>query len=539
MTRPAGGIRLSWPGRAASATPEDVCADGPSPPASSPVFQRRERYRPTATTPTITAVSAGDETPNRLVFGDNLATLRALLPELTGRVTLIYIDPPFATGGCFTTTAAVGEDDGCGAISRPSRAIARPAYDDRWNRDLATYLQMMESRLSLLHQLLAPNGTLYLHVDHRAFAHLRVLADEIFGVNGFRNMITWRRQVPRGMKAHARCMPHSADYLLIYSRSSKPIWNELETETLITVAEAEKKYLRDERGFFRTSDPGTYSPESLVRLFNEGRLHVTRGGQLALRHGRVTVTGGTLGVKYYREQRGDRVVERRVIDNIWDDIPGMGVVSGEYWGYPTQKPERLLERIISASSNPGDLVLDAFCGSGTTVVVADRLGRRWVGCDCGHLAIETTRRRLLSQARAQPFVVANCGVAPGIVDADSVTATPASPFSVEANVHPNSDGNWVVTLLKCTGAPPPQITAAARHQDFRWSDLIDAWSVSWGDAAEPGTVDWWSFRTRRHRRLELESAPHEFARPGTYTVCIRALDVHGNPWEERRTITVS
>jgi hypothetical protein len=130
---------------------------------------------------------------------------------------------------------------------------------------------------------------------------------------------------------------------------------------------------------------------------------------LIIQNGTVSTTRGTIGVKYYREQRGQFVVEKSVADNIWDDIPGMGIVSAQYLGFPTQKPEALLERIIKASSNDGGLVLDCFVGSGTTAAVAEKLERRWIACDLGRFAIHTTRKRLLSIQGVKPFIVQNLG----------------------------------------------------------------------------------------------------------------------------------
>lgn len=231
-------------------------------------------------------------------------------------------------------------------------------------------------------ELLSETGSIYVRCDWRLVGLMRLLLDDVFDRENFRNVITWRRQIVRGMKTHARFMPFSADFLFLYTKSDHATWNAIEKETLITVEEAEKKYMRDERGFFRTSDPGAYSQESLVKLFNEGRIYVSHGGKAFVEEGRLRVTKGTIGIKYYRERRGDKVVEKTMVDNIWDDVPGMGIVSSEFIGYATQKPEALLERIILASSNEGDLVADLFCGSGTTGAVAERAQGAGVGA-CG------------------------------------------------------------------------------------------------------------------------------------------------------------
>jgi adenine-specific DNA-methyltransferase len=343
---------------------------------------------------------------NKLIWGDNKLVMSSLLDQFAGKIDLIYIDPPFATGADFSMSVAVGDSD---ELFKEASLVEEKAYRDTWGRGMASYLEMMEARLVLMRELLSDRGSLYLHCDHRVIGQVRLLCDEIFGPDRFRNSITWRRQIPRGMKVHARFMPFSADFILLYTKNEDAIWNEAKKENLISIAEAEKKYMKDERGYFRTSDPGTYSDASLIRLNEEGRIYVSKGGRIVVEDGRVTTTAGSIGVKYYRERRGDKIVEESVIDNIWDDVPGMGVVSSEYLGYPTQKPEGLLRRIVEASSEPGSLVADFFCGSGTTQAVAETLGRRWIGCDLGRFAVHTTRKRLLSIPRCKPFEVLNLG----------------------------------------------------------------------------------------------------------------------------------
>ena len=344
---------------------------------------------------------------NKLIWGDNLLVMGSLLEKFAGKIDLIYIDPPFATGADFSFTAPIGESGE--EADKTQSVIEEKAYRDTWGRGIESYLGMISERLHLARDLLSDKGTFYLHTDHRVSPHVKVLCDEVFGSLSFRNIVTWRRQIARGMKAHARFMPHSADYILVYTKSDSSVWNLVKKETLISIDEARAKYMEDERGFFRTSDPGTYSDESLIRLHNDGRIHVTKGGKLVIKNGSVSTTRGSIGVKYYRRQRRGGVIEESVIDNIWDDVPGMGVVSSEYLGYPTQKPERLVRRIIEASSNPNDLVADFFCGSGTTLAVAEKLGRRWIGCDLGRWGIHVTRKRLLGIEDCKPFEILNLG----------------------------------------------------------------------------------------------------------------------------------
>jgi len=209
-------------------------------------------------------------------------------------------------------------------------------------------------------RLLAEDGSIWVHLDHNVGHYVKVVLDEVFGKENFLNHITWRRQIPRGMKTHADYLPFSSDYIFLYGKRHTPKWHLIAIENRITIDEARKKYMEDERGFFRTSDPGTYTDESIIRLHQEGRIYVTHGGQLVIKDGKVSTTKGTIGIKYYRKRDGNSVIEETVADNIWDDIPGMGIVSQEWLGYYTQKPEALLDRIISSSSDVGDIVADFF-----------------------------------------------------------------------------------------------------------------------------------------------------------------------------------
>ena len=156
--------------------------------------------------------------------------------------------------------------------------------------------------------------------------------------------------------------------------------------------------MRDQRGFFRTSDPGTYSFERLKSLNAEGRLYAPYDGEVIVDESSQRVfasKGGNIGVKYYLEERGrNRYILTRAVDNLWDDIAGLGTVPGEDENYPTQKTQRLLQRILETASRPGDLILDPFAGSGTTLAVARKLGRNWIGCDSSWRAVRTSACRL-------------------------------------------------------------------------------------------------------------------------------------------------
>lgn len=352
---------------------------------------------------------------NRLIYGDNLLVMQALLagdpatglPSLRGKIDLIYIDPPFDSKADYRTKITLPNGD----IEQQPTVIEQLAYSDTWKDGTVSYLRMIYPRLALMRELLSEQGTIYVHLDWHVGHYVKIIMDEIFGRENFKNEITWRRQIPRGMKAYAEYLPFSADYILIYIKSDSAIWNRPVKINKLTLEEAEEKYMRDDKGFFRTSDPGTYSFESLVKLYQEGRLYAPYGGEIIIDYSNkkvFTSKGGNVAVKYYRKQENGYIIEEVPVDNVWDDIPGMGIVSSEFLGYDTQKPEALLERIIQASSNPGDLVADFFCGSGTTAAVAERLGRRWIMVDIGKPAIMITRKRLIDK-EAKPFLYQSIG----------------------------------------------------------------------------------------------------------------------------------
>ncbi|MFZ1755671.1 MAG: site-specific DNA-methyltransferase [Caldilineaceae bacterium] len=328
-----------------------------------------------------------------LLHGDNRDSLAWLLAEgYGGKVQLIYIDPPYDSGVAWTSRVRLR---GEGAIVIGERA----EYADSWPP--GGYLQFMAERLLLLRALLAPNGTIWLHCDHRRQSHLYLLLEEIFGPECFLNTIAWRSQTARGAKVHARYFPHSTHYIHIFGRSSDraPVWNPPKREIVLSRAEAAAQFMEDEGGFFRTSHPGSYRFERLVELHRAGRVYAPYGGEVIVDEAARRVygsNGGNIGIKYYLEKRGrSRFVVTRAVDNLWEDLPGLGTIPSEDVNYPTQKTTGLLRRIIQTATNPGDLVLDAFVGSGTTVAVAEELDRRWIGCDANWRAIRTSQLRVM------------------------------------------------------------------------------------------------------------------------------------------------
>ncbi len=331
-----------------------------------------------------------------LLHGDNKDALSWLLAQgYAGKVQLIYIDPPYDSGVAWTSRVRLRGESA-------TQIGERLEYVDSWPP--GGYLQFMAERLLLLRELMAPTGTLWLHCDHRRQSHLYLLLEEIFGPECFLNTISWRSQTARGAKVHAHYFPHSAHSIHIFRRSADgvPVWNPPRREIVLSRAEAAGQFMEDESGFFRTSHPGSYSFERLVALHAEGRIYAPFGGEVVVDEPERRVygsNGGTIGIKYYLQKRGrSRFVVTRAVDNLWDDIPGLGTIPSEDVNYPTQKTTGLLRRIIETGTDAGDLVLDAFCGSGTTLAVAEGLGRPWIGCDANWRAVRTSALRVMQNS---------------------------------------------------------------------------------------------------------------------------------------------
>jgi len=288
---------------------------------------------------------------NKLIWGDNKLILSSLANgpirdeiEKEGGLKLIYIDPPFAVGADFGFEIEIGGEK---AEKRQS-IIEEIAYRDTWGKGISSYLSMMYERLKLMHSLLAVDGSIYLHCDWRVSYYLRFLLDDVFNVNNFINEIAW---CTTGASRVEKNYPRKHDTILYYSKTDKYTFNK--DDIRIPYAE----------------------------------------GSLDRANRNVIGTGGMNFESIELNENG------KVPEDFWLDIQRAARYPGENVGYPTQKSEKLLERIIKASSNEGDLVADFFCGSGTTAAVAEKLGRKWIAADLGRFAIHTTRKRLIGVQR--------------------------------------------------------------------------------------------------------------------------------------------
>ena len=309
---------------------------------------------------------------NLLIWGDNKIVMSSLLkgdpergiPSMAGKITLIYIDPPFFTGADFTIKTKLGDE----RIEKEPSIIEERAYKDTWSGGIASYLRYMYERLVLMRELLADNGSIYVHLDWHVGHYVKVMMDEIFGYENFRNEIVW---CYRTMQTSKSTWARKHDIILFFSKTNSFIFN------LDSVLEP--------------------YPESYAKRFK----YVDEHGRRFMIRGK----GGPFGygqgdLKLEDEQRYPEFTYRQYmqkgsIPKDWWEIDMLNSNSPERVQFDTQKPEAFLKRIILASSNPGDIVADFFCGSGTTLAVAEKLGRRWIGCDLSKFAIQVTRKRLL------------------------------------------------------------------------------------------------------------------------------------------------
>jgi adenine specific DNA methylase Mod len=285
---------------------------------------------------------------NKLIWGDNKLILSSLKNgplreeiEREGGIKLIYIDPPFDVGADFSMNIEIGDEQ----FTKKPSVLEELAYRDTWGKGADSFIAMIYERLSLMRDLLAEDGSIYVHCDWRVNSHIRLVLDEIFGTDNFVNEIIWC--YTSGGKS-SRMFSKKHDTVLLYTKSETYIFNENDIRIPYSVKTL-ANYKEGLKGSTFTSD---------VKLNESGKIP---------------------------EDYWDiAVATKSLIQNL---------------GYPTQKPERLLERIIRASSNEGDLVADFFAGSGTTLAVAEKLGRKWIGSDLGKFAIHTTRKRMIGVQR--------------------------------------------------------------------------------------------------------------------------------------------
>jgi len=310
---------------------------------------------------------------NQLILGDNLEILKSLESE---SIDLIYLDPPFFSNRNYEV---IWGD--AGEIR---------SFQDRWSGGIDHYIAWLKERVFEMHRLLKPTGSIFLHCDWHANSYIRVLIlDKIFGDQNFNSEIIWERTFSSGSsKSTSKKFPANTDTIWFYTKSAKFIFNQpLKSYEESTVKRYDKI---DETGKrYKWENLKTYSQERLDDLLSRGEAKFNKTSKYPVYK------------RYLDETKGTPIA------NLWNDITFIGTKSAERIGYPTQKPEALLERIISCASNENDVILDPFVGGGTTVAVADKLKRNWIGIDQSVQAIKVSEMRLQKHQDlfSNPFVV--------------------------------------------------------------------------------------------------------------------------------------
>ena len=318
----------------------------------------------------FTMAGGNGEWMNRLIYGDNLLAMQALLagdaqtglPSLRGKVDLIYIDPPFDSKADYRTKISLPGTD----IQQKPTVIEQFAYADTWEEGTISYLKMIYPRIVLMKELLSESGSLYVHIDWHVGHYVKLLLDDIFGKDSLLNEIMWCYSI--GGKG-SRFFGRKHDVIFLYSKSSHYIFNG--KDQLVATERKENSHMR-------------------LKVDEDGREYQEKTDK---RSGKV--------YRYY-------VDEGKIPNDYWTDIEQLNREDAERVGYATQKPERLLERIIAASSNEDSLICDFFGGSGTTAAVAERLGRKWITCDIGKPASLVMRKRFIDQ-EVKPFLYQSIG----------------------------------------------------------------------------------------------------------------------------------
>jgi site-specific DNA-methyltransferase (adenine-specific) len=357
---------------------------------------------------------------NLLCYGDNLVMLREYVSDAA--VDLVYLDPPFKSDANYNMLFK--ERDG-------SRAAAQiQAFKDTWtwdagaalafeeavdlgghvaktlialravvgDCDLLAYLSMMTPRLVELRRVLKPTGSLYLHCDPAASHYLKLLLDSVFGAENFRNEIVWKRTVSHNNVRNR--FGDETDTILFYSRSARPTFNLQYRPYSEAYVKSHYSQVDSNRRRFTTRDLRNPGVRPNLTYDYKGYKPHPNGWAFTLQKMKEYDAAGLL---HFPENPNGRIRLKRYLDempgtpmgNVWDDILPLNSQAQERLGYPTQKPVALLDRILQASSNPGDVVLDPFCGCGTTIESAQKLGRAWIGIDVTHLAISLIKKRLL------------------------------------------------------------------------------------------------------------------------------------------------
>ncbi len=364
---------------------------------------------------------------NKLIWGNNSLVLSSLVNgelrneiEKQGGLKLVYIDPPFDVGDDFTTSIDIGDQ----IVKKDRNALEQLVFRDTWGKGEDSFLSMIYEKLKLISSLMSEEASIFVHCDWRLNSSLRIVLNEIFGEENYNNEIIWKRKTGSSSQigSTTKRFGHDVDTILFYKKSDRSIFNMQYKDYDENYIEKFFKF-KDENGrVYRIADlsnpsyrptlkyeyKGYKPPKNGWAVSKEKMEQMDKDGRLVFPKSK----DGRIQRKRYKDE-----LKGHPVSDIWTDINSLGAQSKERLNYPTQKPEELIERIILTSSNENDLVADFFCGSGTTLSVAEKLNRKWIGCDLGKFAIHTSRKRLIQVQRDKeknrkhfrPFEVLNLG----------------------------------------------------------------------------------------------------------------------------------
>jgi adenine specific DNA methylase Mod len=456
---------------------------------------------------------------NKLFWGDNLKIISHLLNSLKEKIDLIYIDPPFFTNSAFFQKIFIGTQ---------KNSFKKKAYDDKWHNGIDSYLSFMHNRLTLMKQLLSDKGSIYIHVDWHVSHYLKIMMDELFGKDQFQNEIIW--YYPAASAHTSRYFVRSYDSILFYTKSPEDyIFNDDPNIYMNYSKRVEKNLQKDAKGTF-----------------------YFRGG---------SHDGKKLSRKVYVKKRG--VFPR----DVWTKIPYIRANTLEYQGFSTQKPERLLKRIILASSREGSIIADFFCGTGTTLAVAEKLNRRWIGCDLNWHSINTTVKRLLDLAESNDILNweekygknSHCfelydstgeikkGKIPEKVQEETsknrlkstISSEFKSNFKLKLNI--KREGRKLqLSLIKYIYPYFEFLSEKMKKKVSHWVDLIDYFAVDFNYNHKTFIPDWISYRTPKKRTIEFSTGwyhTEDTQKKKSMDIKSKVVDIFG--FETTKTLSFS
>lgn len=414
---------------------------------------------------------------NKIILGDNKTILNCLRRNFKEKIDLIYLDPPFFTHSYYYHKIFIGNH---------KKSIKNVAYNDKWKDGLDSYLNFLYERLILMKDILSTQGSIYLHLDWHVSHYIKLIMDEIFGDENFRNEIIW--YYPAASARTKNFFVRSYDSILFYTKSDDYIFNDDPRIYMEYSNRVKDNLKKDEKGYY----------------YHRGGSH----------------DGVKLSQKVYVETKG--VFPR----DVWTDIPYIRANTPEYQGFSTQKPERLLKRIILASSKKESIIADFFMGSGTTISVAEKLGRRWIGADLNWHSIHTTRKRLLSLAesndiykweesynrQAKPFEIYSLkrdkfnrdylrDIIPEVImDEESVLKSKAK---IELGIEQKNDKIYI-KLLDYQNTFQSLLSEKILKKIKTWKDWIDYFAIDLNTRNEIFIPYWVDFRTPKKRDIILD-----------------------------------